>query len=326
LEVAKAFPETEFLKIGPMVSLEDWTASFQCMDQITDLVIEAPKVGDDQLKGIANLKALDLLTLNDTAITDKSAESFANLSMLKYIEVKNTRVGDLWLSRILESSDRVEWLDISNTHVTDVGLHSIPPGLKRLYADGLPITDVGLSQLLSIRGLRFLSLSGSQVTGKELSEGEPVESRLVELSLYGSKIETMELLANCSSLSLLDLRNTNIGERTLEICASLPLRELHLDNSRIGPGTLKQTLKRFQQIRLLSLDNTSVNTDDLSDLPSLPNLMELYCRNTQLDDRVLPHIIACKSLTAVTLAGSQVSEEGIKDLKRRRPELSVKME
>jgi hypothetical protein len=96
-------------------------------------------------------------------------------------EVKETDEGVRWIdfsqSKIKPRDDDLAalkelptlwWLDLSNTQITDQGLHHVShlPELHFLILDNTQITDEGLARLHNLKRLRSLSLRGTQVTNK----------------------------------------------------------------------------------------------------------------------------------------------------------------
>jgi internalin A len=74
--------------------------------------------------------------------------------------------------------ERVQWLRLDRTPVTDIGLAQLRgmTSITRLDLDDTRVTDVGLAQLKRLTKLKHLNLSGTQVTDagvRELREALP---------------------------------------------------------------------------------------------------------------------------------------------------------
>jgi uncharacterized membrane protein len=78
--------------------------------------------------------------------------------------------GDAELAQLAPIAPAIEWLDVGNTSVTDVGLSALDPmrRLQRLHLDQLGVSDAGLAKLGHLRQLEYLNLRGTAVTDKGL--------------------------------------------------------------------------------------------------------------------------------------------------------------
>lgn len=79
--------------------------------------------------------------------------------------------GDAELAQLAPIAPAVEWLDLGNTAVTDMGLAALDPmrRLERLHLDGLKVTDRGLGSLAHLKQLEYLNLRGTGVTDSGLA-------------------------------------------------------------------------------------------------------------------------------------------------------------
>lgn len=73
--------------------------------------------------------------------------------------------GDEQLKLLEPVSDRVVWLDLARSQVTDAGLKTIGKmrALERLHLENTPVTDAGVAELGSLSQLEYLNLYGTQV-------------------------------------------------------------------------------------------------------------------------------------------------------------------
>ena len=125
----------------------------------------------------------------------------------------------------------------------------VPDGLVGLHAEHTPIDDVDLRNLLGMRSLRLLDLTGTRVT----------DAGLVHL-------------LGCEDLEVLSLWDTAITDAALALLARLPnLRQLGLGNTAITDDGLRH-LAELHRLRLVQLTGTAVEGPGLRHLHGLPEL------------------------------------------------------
>ncbi|HUQ92124.1 MAG TPA: hypothetical protein VM120_10630, partial [Bryobacteraceae bacterium] len=108
-------------------------------------------------------------------------------------------------------------------------------------AGGITITGLGVEKLSKLKNLRWLEISGAQITSAGLKSLQSMP-RLERLSLWNCKAiddAAAPLLAAIPSLSNLDLSNTSVGNQTLQALAALPsLKLLYLTETNVTPEGL----------------------------------------------------------------------------------------
>ena len=197
----------------------------------------------DEIALVINLPALKKLQLADVPITD---------AMLKDIgRLKN-----------------LEWLGLEGSKITDAGLSHLSglPQLKNLVLGSVnaeprvrsttAITDAGLLHLKNLKILELLSLNGTCVTDKGLSE-------IVSLpELWG--------------LFLAETRVTDAGLVSLQ--RAQKLTDVSLQNTAITDEGLR-ALSCLPNLYGLNLSNTRITDQGLSHLAAAPKLMKLLLRS-----------------------------------------------
>jgi hypothetical protein len=98
--------------------------------------------------------------------------------------------GDGQLASLQPVAERVVWLDIGRTQVTDAGMASIGGmrNLERLHLEQTAITDSGVKQLAGLGKLEYLNLYGTEVTAAIF---EPLANlrNLRKLFLWETKVD-----------------------------------------------------------------------------------------------------------------------------------------
>ena len=140
------------------------------------------------------------------------------------------------------AADDVHTLDLSRSEITDVSLSHVQhlTGLKVLELTATNITDEGLVPLHNLVNLQGLGLSHCQLTGQGLTNLQRLKD-LRELWLSGAKLNDAELdhIQTFTSLVQLGLSGTEITDKGLPKLATLSrLTRVYLFNT---PVTLEGT-------------------------------------------------------------------------------------
>ncbi len=98
--------------------------------------------------------------------------------------------GDEQLAALAPVAERVIWLDIGRTQVTDGGMANIGQmhNLERLHLEQTKVTDVGTKHLAALKNLEYLNLYGTEVTAAIF---EPMAElrNLRKLFLWETKVD-----------------------------------------------------------------------------------------------------------------------------------------
>jgi hypothetical protein len=125
----------------------------------------------------------------------------------------------------------------------------VPDGLVGLHAEHTSVDDVELRNLLGMRSLRLLDLTGTRVT----------DAGIVHL-------------LGCADLEVVSLWDTAITDAALALLARLPnLRQLGLGDTAVTDAGLRH-LAGLQRLRLVQLAGTAVEGPGLRHLHGLPDL------------------------------------------------------
>lgn len=319
------------------------------LDQLQRVYLDESNISDRQLAVFGRLRNLEVLSLNQTGISDDGLSYLQGLPALKELHLDGAyRVTDLGLQtlskfpmlsdlRIRETpvtldglirlSGAIPTLQIDSTHgvlgnrkLALSGTRSTDEALIRLRsATGLTglelpsrIGDNGLPHLYNLGQLRFLVLSKTQTSSEGLGKLLSHLSRLEELDLTG-----------CLNL-------TDIGLAGVEF--SLSLREITLDDTAAGPRTLA-VLKRLKHLELLSLVGCRSVTDDAlieligsqeNPTPALESLRFLRLGGTSITDQGLPAPrTTLKRLEGLDLQDTQVTTPHVQALRKALPRCTI---
>ncbi len=133
---------------------------------LAHLMIDYTSAGDETIVSIVEQqRALDMVSLNGTNITDRTLSALGKLESLGILSLKRTKITDAGL-KALVPLQRLYILHLENTSITDAGLVDINK-LQRLFIlrlDNTGVTDEGILQLRDMKRLQTLTVSGTKVT------------------------------------------------------------------------------------------------------------------------------------------------------------------
>ncbi len=201
------------------------------------------------------------------------------------------------------------------------------------------INDQLLTRLLVLRQLRWLGLSGGQVTDRGLETisqlphieqlwlaGTPITDQgmvhigrmphLQRLYIDRTAISDAGLqpLGQLTQLRTLLLPAGPISDRGVAHLRSLVnLQELYLSGTRVRDEGLR-ALSRLRQLELFSLRDTRVTDDGLAHLAGLRQLRALALDGTRISDDGLAHLQELENLAVLVLDGTRVSDAGLSQL------------
>lgn len=266
------------------------------------LTLDGQGLSDGVLGEIAQLYALNSLSLMDNAITDISP---------------------------LAELGGLDTLNLSGNHIGSVAPLAGLQNLRTLYLDGNPITD--FSPLTRLSSLTTLSITGIEIDTRQRDElaaalpgcaihsdtpraattditlgGVTFKSTVTELKLEDLDIHDISALAECGALKWLDLSGNNIGDLTplmnlpqlesVDISGNLvtdlrPLMGLtSLRSVNAAGNRIMDTAAVGAMSALSSLDLSDNPISDFSGLRRLRNLVSLRLVNTGITDYDLIHL------------------------------------
>ena len=210
----------------------------------------------------------------------------------------------------------VRHLDLANTKVSDLRLLN-GLALETLNLFGTPIRDCSLTHLEGMR-LCELNVGATAITKpgfKCLSK-----LHLFVLNLWGTNLTDADLkeLANMPFLHTLNLQNNlGISDSGLGDLANKPLRELHLERTKVTDRGLI-SLKKMP-LEILNLRGTGIGNAGIKHLVG-KFLKELNLEETLVTDKGLEAVATLSSLRVLNLWGTKISDNAAVYLARLRLE------
>ncbi|MGC1273203.1 MAG: hypothetical protein WBC44_05810 [Planctomycetaceae bacterium] len=252
-----------------------------------------PRIDDRWPERIAAISTMTELDLSRGAFTEDEILRLieAEPDSLEVLFLNRSDVGDRTLAALAEL-DCLERLHISETLVTEDGIDRLRHARPEMKIVADPLTRRGLGELRR-RTQVDLDRLRRRVWGMWLPSDVTVEEA-AGLSRIPNPI-------------WVGLRNP-LRMDILKVVAGLP------------------NLRRFELSRSGLTGETRFAPELFDEFDDSRSLHELTLNHVPLTDEHLPHIAAIESLRAVDLAGTQVTGEGLRRFRERRPDVEVRSE
>ncbi len=148
-------------------------------------------------------------------------------------------------------------------------------------------------------------------------------AKLKKLKRFGCRqadigSEGIKHLAELKELTRLELRETTIDDASLEIISQLPkLTFLDIGECKVLKGKTIGELGKLTGLTYLELrEIKKVKDDNFAALETLVNLTELNLEATRISDASVPTILKMQKLERLSVAGTQMGDEGILELSK----------
>jgi hypothetical protein len=161
----------------------------------------------------------------------------------------------------------------------------------------------------------------AQIKLEGLSGGKlaPLQRRALKkfqvLVVAGGKVTDaeVEFLADLETLAHLDVRYTQIGDKTLTRLRP-GLKKLLLSGTRVSDAGLAD-VRRLKELRVLYLSGNEITDAGIAHVATLPQLEELNLSQCKaVTDEGAARLARVESLKHLNLTGTQVGDEGLRRL------------
>jgi serine/threonine protein kinase/Leucine-rich repeat (LRR) protein len=326
----KDFKELTVLDLGATAVTDDGIAHLTEIVGLTSLSLHHTAVTDVTPEKLKHVKAMATLNLDDTKVTDKGLEQLQGLKALTLLYVRNTQVTSNGLDliraalpgcRILHTGGIIEPTDVDrqaaewvlslggkvrlNGDKQDIAAAADLPTerftVTTVILTGTKVTDSGLAQLKSLKGMSVLMLDWTEVTDAGLAH------------LSGShELRVLHL----DSLT----KVTDAGLAHLKFLTGLT--HLWLGGTSVTDAGLPH-LKGLTDLSYLGLRGTRMTDAGMPHLKQHKELAELYLTATNVTDAGLRHLDGLTKLAKVDLKETDVTEAGVAELHAALPGCNI---
>lgn len=223
-----ALERLSVLSLSDTAVSADGLSGIAGMPNLRELHLNNVRMSGHELPVLARFAALVSLQLGGLDVSGEGIGHIADLTNLRWLWLNNggglTNESVQQLTRL----NKMEWLDISHTDVTDQGLRLLLrpdgpdvlalPELHTLGLAGLGLSSGGLEPLAGRSKLRVLSLWGDESVGNEGTQHLSGLANLQKLHLTGTQVSDagLEGLYSLRDLRELDLRGTKVTKAGIE--------------------------------------------------------------------------------------------------------------
>ena len=163
---------------------QSWGLSSFYSAPVVAVRLRQPLVTDDELRPLADLPRLRVVSIYGPQITDEGLKHLASAHELEDLDLIMTKETDATL-RMAATFPSLRRAFFSSRSVTDEGVRSLGrlKKLKRLHLMGREITDRALAHIESIPALEMLTLQDTQVTDEGVAK---LKAALPKCEVLGS--------------------------------------------------------------------------------------------------------------------------------------------
>jgi tRNA A-37 threonylcarbamoyl transferase component Bud32 len=293
---------------------------------------------DATMEVIETLTGLETLRFEDpNEITDAGLARLASLKNLRALNVVSPRMSDASLE-VIAKLPNLERLSLGITgygseagqtasRVTARGLSALKAAekLNHVNVQGVPINDAALQSLGELRQVQSLNVSSPGVVDASLRHLSGM-TQLNALFLRNTGVTDAGLvhLKNLANLNDLYLEGSPVTGRGAEHLRGLNnLRRLTLWACPVEDAGLEQ-LKSLTQLTLLDVRQSKVTDAGIPHLEALAERLEvLHLIETAITDAAIPHLSKLAKLRGLTLNGTQLTADGVTQLRKALPACDV---
>ncbi len=244
--------------------------------KLTSLDCRATSVGDADLKQLAGMNDLQMLSLWGTKVTDAGLKELAGLKNLQHLSLQTTKVTDAGLKEIV-GLDKLVYLD--------------------LYALS-GVTDAGLEHLARLKTLKHLDLRGPTVKDADVDKLASARPAL--------RILTWDRVIEPKVVPFTDAD----AQRIAALPAAEQVEEVRKELQRLNPGFDGKLTPTIENDVVTEL---SVNTDQITNIApvrALTKLIYLDCRGTYPNKGKLSDLSPIKGmkLSRIDCSSTQIAD------------------
>ena len=267
---------------------------------------------------------MNLLLILTAAFTACAAES----GNLEWIENRGGSV-------VRDAQSRVTGLRLDLAWVTDGDISFLAslPELKTLDLSFTLITDAGMEQLSTLKGVEHLNLQSAELLTDTAIAHIRGWKKLRSLNLRGTDITdtSMEYVAGLTALESLDVSYTQVTNNGMEFLAPLNrIEQLSIGGNKIsGPGLhILKSLPRLKRLNLSGAQKrnsgtwaTTIKEGDMETIGALTKLESLNLAGLRVTNSGLSRLKGMTQLRELDLSKTQAGGDGLA-LLQQMPQLS----
>ncbi len=259
----------------------NFPSSLSSFPKLTKLDLSNNQLSGDVAAGISSLTQLSKLDISNNRLTGDPTTSLTGLFNVDDLALGGNRFIIPDVNGLLQNFNNIKTLNLS-----DLGLITIPAkiaalvNLETLILDNNIIPASAFGNIAGHPKLTNLSLSGLQLTQIPTQVSQLTQLTSLNLSSNALTEQTTSGLANLSNLVWLSLENNQLAQIPAQLAQLQKLQTLNLGRNKIaGDLSLLPSLKNLQQ---LFLNNNLLSGNFPQEFLSMPKLLMLNLNSNQL--------------------------------------------
>ena len=178
------------------------------------------------------------------------------------------------------------------------------------------VTDDGLKNLIGLRSITCLVLSGAKVSDAGAACLENLSS-LIDIDFANNPVspEGVKRLKRLTRLETLRLGGVNVSESAIQELGELKnLKVLVLGGPSVTDAVVSQVAKNYPLLTSLGVESSAITDSALQSVGSLSKLNDLALCGPGVTDAGLPHVKRLADLRGINLSGTKVTDAGLVSL------------
>jgi Leucine-rich repeat (LRR) protein len=281
------------------------------------LDLEDCAITDRSMKLLGTFKELHAVNLAGTRITDDGGAALGALAKLAIVDLGGTRVGAKTVAALRPLALLELFLDNTRVGKEIATLAEYAPGIVRFDVSSLVAykpTDADVAWLANAPNLVEVGLSGSRVTNKlVMSIGALPKLRKIRLAGTPITLDAIKAIAARPALEEVDLAETPVDDPSAStLLAMQRMKILRLDRTAITDAALR--VKPSPLLSELYVSRTKVTDAGLELLAATPKLEALGLGETSIGDATIIRIAKLSELRTLVLSQTKASREVLVEL------------
>jgi internalin A len=295
LEKLKRLKNLKFLQLFKATLSEDAVKVLSEFPALEQIRCGQTRVGDDELRHLANLKTLKAIDLSDcNRVTIDGLKSLSQCPNLSFLKVWGDKIDNEGMKHVAKMKS-LKVLGLNDTSVDDEGIGLLADlGLQEIHLFRTLAGDESLRVISQMPNMKTLNVRDTRLTDKGI-----------------------EYLANLKDLEKLDLSECNSPGITdacgQHLAKMANLKQLNLWSTKFTDEGLKH-LTGLKNLTWLNLDNTGITDDGVAMLAEMPQLTWLHLGKTNITDREVKTLMGLENLKYLSISHTKISEDAYYDI------------
>jgi len=278
------------------------------LNTITELRLnDCSEITESGLKEIGKLKSLKLLSLRNTLATDDVLQEAGKLSQLNILLISH------------------QGRSVSLSKITKAGISKLKSlkKLKTLSLSGTQLTDHAVDEIVGLKNLESFELVNTSITLDGLTKFSRAIPNCRVMFVNNQLPNTMQRINVMKRGTVVVISGHVSNQELAELKQHTPLLELSLPKN-VSDESLR-TISKLSSLEKLTVRNNRLITDtgigSVSEIAGLQELSLGYCR--QLTDESANHLVKLKKLIKLNVTGTKISDTAIARIKSALPNCQI---